>query len=151
MCLFPLTFISRRPAAWLYARRVQAGFALRRPGAPQWPFCESFAATEAARSGLEIADIRRFLPEPQDASPYDAVSWSEIPQRSEKLIHPVLSGDPFVNKVIVTRRRCIPKTKQPNPSGFTIVSAACPKAPINSCSAPSSRDCSAARVARYGR
>jgi hypothetical protein len=100
-CFFPLTFISRRVAAWLYARRVQAGFALRRPGAPQWPFCESFAATEAARTGLKIADIRPFLPEPYEVSNVNPVSWSEIHQRSDKLIHPVLSGDRFVSKVLL--------------------------------------------------
>jgi hypothetical protein len=109
MCFFPLTFISRRMAAWLYARRVQAGFALRRPGAPEWPFCESFAATEATRSGLKIADIGCFLPAPQEASLYDAVSWSEIHQRSGKLIHPVLSGDRFVNKVIFYARTLYPE------------------------------------------
>jgi hypothetical protein len=100
MCFFPLVFASRRLAGWLYARRVQAGFALLRSGAPEWPFCESFAATEAARSGLDIADIRRFLPEPHEDSVYDAVSWSEISQYRGKLIHPVLSGDRFVNKVL---------------------------------------------------
>lgn len=109
MCFFPLTFISRRMAAWLYTRRVQAGFALRRPGAPQWPFCESFAATEAARSGFKIADIRRFLPEPQEASLYDAVSWSEIHQRPGKLIHPVLGGDRFVDKVVFYARTLHPE------------------------------------------
>jgi predicted O-methyltransferase YrrM len=108
-CFFPLTFISRRLAAWLYARRVQGGFALRRPGAPQWPFCESFAATEAARSGLKMADIGRFLPEPQQISDLQAVSWSEIPQRSEKLIHPVLSGDRFVNRVMLYAERLHPQ------------------------------------------
>lgn len=108
-CFFKLAFISRRMAAWLYARRVQAGFALRRLGAPQWPFCESFAATEAARSGLKIADIQRFLPEPQEVSNVDAVSWSEIHQRPGKLIHPVLSGDRFVRKLMSEARRLYPQ------------------------------------------
>lgn len=107
-CFFPLTFISRPAAAWLYARRVQAGFALRRPGAPKWPFCESFAATEAARSGLKIADIRRFLPEPQEISWGDAVSWSEIRQRPARMIHPVLSGHRFVSKLLIYARSLHP-------------------------------------------
>ncbi len=98
---FPFVMMSRQAALHLYARRLEMA-RLWRTGrvAEEWPFCESFTATELHRGGFRIAELTKYVPADRLHMTVDNVqSWQEVEASSALVLHPVLDGGRFAKKV----------------------------------------------------
>ncbi len=98
---FPFVIMSRQAALHLYSRRLEMA-RLWRTGqvAEEWPFCESFTATELHRGGFKVADLKNYVPADRLHMTVDDVqSWQEVEASSALILHPVLDGGRFAKKV----------------------------------------------------
>ena len=98
---FPFVMMSRQAALHLYARRLEMA-RLWRAGkvTEEWPFCESFTATELHRGGYRIADLTKYVPAERLHMTVDNVqSWQEVENTAAMMVHPVLDGARFAKKV----------------------------------------------------
>jgi hypothetical protein len=100
---FPFVMMSRQAALHLYSRRLEMA-RLWRSGqvTEEWPFCESFTATELHRGGFKVANLTEYVPADRLHMTVDNVqSWQEVERASALMLHPVLDGARFAKKVHV--------------------------------------------------
>ncbi|HMO29491.1 hypothetical protein [Enterovirga sp.] len=93
--IFPFVFCKRNAILRLLNRRQSMFWAnLQAP----WMFCESFVATEAERLGLRAAPLSKYATANRVVFA-PTTHWEEVGSGCNQFIHPVLTGDLFVNKI----------------------------------------------------
>lgn len=61
-CFFPIVGLSRSALVSLYASRLRQSQAKFRSKEAELPFCEAFLGSEAADSGMNYVELRKFMP-----------------------------------------------------------------------------------------